>query len=214
MIGDLSISLVMPCRNEASHLPAIIAAVPPFFDEILVVSNASTDGTFEIGLEEMRHDTRLRMLKDDRTHNGIGYGYAHMSGIAAATCDVVVCADCDGTYPIRDAPRLLREMLEEGCAFASCSRYPDPRIPKKLQLGVYILNIEIAMLYGWHIGDSLSGMWVFLRDVVPYLHLTEGDWNLSPQIKLNAHRYLGGLSCELHVRQAVDRLGETKQSYF
>lgn len=212
MIGHYMVSLVMPCRNEAEHLESLIADVPDFYDEILLVSNCSTDDTVNVGKKIMKSVPRFRLIVDNRSAGGIGYGYAHMTGISAATGDIIVCADSDGTYPIDDASKILREMSRRHLSFASCTRYPDASIPHALQLGVRALNCEIFLLYGFHLHDSLSGMWVFKRSVVPQLHLTEGDWNLSPQIKLNAHKYLGSRFGEVKVSQKI-RLGETKQSY-
>ncbi|MBT1165570.1 glycosyltransferase family 2 protein [Bifidobacterium simiarum] len=212
MLGNHTLSLVMPCRNEEDHLATLIDTVPAYYDEIILVCNASTDGTYDLAQSLEAGNPRLQALRDDRTINGIGYGYAHMTGIAAATGDLIVCADCDGTYPIDDVPRILDDMTRRGLDFVSCSRYPADNIPWKLQLGVRTLNAEILMLYGLRIHDSLSGMWVFRRDVAPELQLSEGDWNLSPQIKLNAYRYLGRRFGEVHIRQRV-RSGSSKQRY-
>lgn len=213
MLGGKTVSLVMPCRNEAEFLECLIDEVPDFFDEIICVSNKSTDDTVEVGLRLEERVPRFKLLQDDRTANGIGYGYAHMTGISAAESEIIVCADSDGTYPIEDVPQLWRAMQAKGIKFASCTRYPDKSIPFKLQLGVKILNIEIAVLYGLKIHDSLSGMWVFTKSIVDSLDLTEGDWNLSPQIKLNAYKALGAHFKELKITQKV-RNGETKQNYF
>ncbi|PKV07474.1 glycosyltransferase family 2 protein [Bifidobacterium asteroides] len=212
MLYGLTISLVMPCRNEAKHLARMVAAIPDFYDEIICVSNKSTDNTVAIGRQLEKLYPRFHLLVDDRAVSGIGYGFAHMTGISRAKSSIIVCADSDGTYPIEDLPRILGIMKNRSLVFASCSRYPDKNIPFTLQLGVKVLNLEIFFLYAIIIHDSLSGMWVFERSVVPSLHLTEGDWNLSPQIKLNAHKYLGDRFGEIKVTQRT-RLGETKQSY-
>lgn len=212
MLNGSTISLVMPCRNEAKHLAQMVADIPDFYDEIFCVSNRSSDDTVKIGREIESSNPRFNLLVDDRVASGIGYGFAHMTGINKATGSIIVCADSDGTYPIEDLPRILGIMKNRGLSFASCSRYPDKDIPFTLQLGVKILNFEMFLLYAVIIHDSLSGMWVFERSIVPSLHLTEGDWNLSPQIKLNAHKYLGSRFSEIKITQRT-RLGETKQSY-
>ena len=211
-IGTHTVSLVMPCRNEAAHLVALIRTVPDFYDEIICVSNGSTDRTFETGRALEQEVPRLRMLRDDRVIDGIGYGFAHMTGIGEAQGDIIVCADSDGTYPIEDAPGIVRFMDDEDVTFVSACRYPDPSIPLMLRLGVTALNIEIRLLYGYPIHDSLSGMWVFRKAIVPELVLTEGDWNLSPQIKLNAIASQGRRFREVKIEQRV-RHGETKQDY-
>lgn len=211
-IGAHTVSLVMPCRNEAAHLAMLLRGVPDCYDEIICVSNRSTDDTYETGRALERELPRLRMLRDDRVLDGIGYGFAHMTGIAHATGDVVVCADSDGTYPIDEAPALVEQLDREDLTFISCCRYPDPSIPPMLRLGVTALNIEIRLLYGYRLHDSLSGMWVFRKSIVPALRLTAGDWNLSPQIKLNAIASQGKRFREVKIEQRV-RHGETKQNY-
>lgn len=212
-VNGLTVSLVMPCRNEGGHLANLISEVPDFFDEIICVSNKSTDSTVAIGNELQEKMSKFKLLRDDRTADGIGYGYAHMTGIAAAKGEIIVCADADGTYPVEDTPRILRIMEDNDLSFVSGTRYPTKEIPFKLKFGVQALNVEIFLLYGYIIHDSLSGMWVFRRSEVSSLRLTEGDWNLSPQIKLNAKKYLKKHFAEVKVIQKI-RHGETKQSYF
>lgn len=212
-VQSKTVSLVMPCRNECANLEIIFNGIPDFVDEIICVSNRSTDGTYEEGIELQKRYPKLRMLKDDRSINGIGYGFAHLTGLNAATGDIVVCSDADGTYPIEDTPRIMLEMGKRKLLAVSCSRYPDKNIPIKLQLGVKLLNLEIFLLYGYIIHDSLSGMWVFHREVIQELKLTAGDWNLSPQVKLNAKKYLHNQFAEIKILQK-QRIGETKQNYF
>jgi glycosyltransferase involved in cell wall biosynthesis len=43
------ISIVIPCRNEGNHLKEVINLIPEIIDEIIIVSNKSTDNTVEIG---------------------------------------------------------------------------------------------------------------------------------------------------------------------
>lgn len=216
MIKDKKISLVLPCRNEGSHLSEILEHVPDYIDEILVVSNKSKDDTFEVAQQISKNNHRVKALKDDRTIGGIGYGFAHMSGIKAATGDVIVGADGDATYPVDKIDTILSFMLKNDLDFISCNRYPlqnGVKIPFKLQLGVNLLNWEIRLLYGIKIKDALSGMWLIRREKADELKLTMGDWNLSPQIKINAAKNPNISFAEYSIAQN-QRLGETKQNYF
>lgn len=56
-------------------------------------------------------------------------------------------------------------------------------------------------------------MWVFRRTIVDDLALTMGEWNLSPQIKLNAMLSPQIAFTEYSIAQH-QRLGETKQAHF
>ncbi len=213
MIHGKKITLCLPCRNESAHLNEVIKRVPDYVDEVIVISNKSTDNTFAVA---KKIGGKVKAIKDDRTLNGIGYGYAHMSGIIAATGDIIVGADGDASYPINNIDKIVRYLLKNRLDFISCSRYPlqgNTKIPLKLRLGVSLLNWEVLLLYGYKMNDILSGMWAFRREVRDELGLTMGDWNLSPQIKINARKNPVITFKEYPIIQHV-RMGETKQNYF
>lgn len=205
------ITVCLPCRNEANHLKEVVDGIPAFVDEIIVVSNKSSDNTVEVA-----RSLGVTALEDNRTAGGIGYGFAHMTGIQAATGDIIVGIDGDGTYPIEDLSKVIDTMLDDELDFITCNRYPlqdGTQIPFKLRLGVTLLNLEVRLLYGLKIQDILSGMWVFRSEVRDQLELTMGDWNLSPQIKLNAARNPDIPYGEFSIKQH-QRKGDTKQHYF
>ena len=206
----LRVSVCFPARNEAGNLPRAVAAVPGFVDEVLVVSNRSTDDTLEVARK-----LGVRALEDNRTTKGIGYGYAHLTGLQAATGDVVAVADADLTYPIDRLANVLDSVVEDELDFVSCNRYPvlsGTTIPWRLRAGVTLLNWEARILFGIKINDILSGMWVVRREVVPKLELTMGDWNLSPQIKIRARTRAGLRVGEFPVEQH-QRGGLSHQRY-
>lgn len=210
MYKSKRVTVCLPCRNEANHLSEVIAGIPSFVDEIIVISNKSSDNTVEVAKK-----LGVKALEDNRVVGGIGYGFAHMSGIQAATGDIVVGIDGDGTYPIEDLAKVIDYMEADGLDFVTCNRYPlqdGTKIPFKLQLGVTMLNLEVRALYGLKIQDILSGMWAFRADVRDQLELTMGDWNLSPQIKLNAASNPRIAYGEFSIKQH-QRMGDTKQHY-
>lgn len=211
MYKNKKISLYFPCRNEEKHLDKVIAKVPNFVDEIIVVSNKSTDKTYEKAVE-----LGVKAYKDNRVIDKIGYGFANITGIKKATGDIIVSSDGDGTYPIENLNKILDFFIANNFDFVSCRRYPvkkGVKIPFKLKLGIYILNFETRLLYGIKIKDILSGMWIINKNIKNELNLTAGDWNLSPQIKINAFKNKKIKSGEYHIIQHL-RYGETKQNYF
>jgi putative flippase GtrA len=78
---------------------------------------------------------------------------------------------------------------------------------------VGILNTEVRVLRLRKIQDILSGMWVFKKEIRDDLALTAGDWNLSPQIKINAATNPRIRFAEYNIVQHK-RLGESHQHYF
>lgn len=208
-------SLVLPCRNEAPHLSKVIPSVPDYITEIIIVDNRSTDNTKSVCKKLSKHDSRIRYIYDSRQKNGIGYGYAIMTGLQAARGDIVIVADGDGSYPFSKIKPATDYMKKHHLDFVSCARYPvradsDP-ISFKLRFGTKILNILTRILYGYKFNDILSGMMIIYRESLPKLTLSAGDWNMSPQLKLEANKHLR--AGEFQISQQ-SRLGKTKQHYF
>ncbi len=66
------IKVIIPAYNEADSIAKVIAEIPDFVDEIIVVSNNSTDKT-----EENAAQAGATVLKENRK----GYGYACLKGM-------------------------------------------------------------------------------------------------------------------------------------
>lgn len=211
MYKNKRITVCLPCRNEGNHLKEVVKRIPDFVDEIIVVSNNSTDDTVAVAKK-----LKVTIIEDNRTIGGIGYGYAHMTAIENATGDIIVGADGDATYPIEDLKKVIDHLLLKKLDFISCNRYPlqeGTKIPFKLRLGVSTLNAEVRLLYGIKINDILSGMWVFKKEAKDGLNLTMGEWNLSPQIKINAARNPNIKFSEYSIAQH-QRLGDSHQNHY
>lgn len=184
MIRGKTITIVIPCKNEANIIGRCLDRIPRSIDEVIVVDNNSTDATASVA---KRHGARV--VKEKRTVDGIGYGFAHQTGIQKATGDYVVAMDGDDTYPVSCIPAILRYMDRNHIDIVSCNRLPltNPRaISKTRQIGIHLLNFLVFILYGHRVKDILSGMWVGKREALQELHMTSGDWNFSPEIKLSA----------------------------
>ena len=185
MIRNLPITLVMPCRNEAEALKAVLEELPKEIDEVIVVDNNSNDRTKYIARK-----FGARIFSETRKEkNGIGYGFAIKKGVFEAKGNIIVCMDGDGSYPVREITNIVNYLLTKDLDFISCNRLPFKE-PKRMSsirtFGVKALNIFTWFIYGHKIKDSLSGMWVFKRHVLNNLNLLEGGWNLSLEIKLKA----------------------------
>ena len=210
------ISLILPCRNESAHIEHVVKDIPKSITEIVIVDNLSRDDTAKVVKKIAKGDTRVRYIAEPRQKNGIGYGFAIMCGLQSARGEWCVVADGDGTYPFSD----IKPMLEFACAnkldFVSGARYPVSSgggslpIPLKLRMGVGALNLWVRILYGHKFADILSGMMMIRRADLSRLSLDAGDWNMSPQLKLEARKNLQ--AGEFHISQQ-DRLGKTKQNY-
>ena len=104
MYREKRISLVMPCLNEEQGLPEVARDLPAIVDQVIVVDNNSTDNTAAVA-----RSYGWTVVSETRR----GYGRAYKTGLAAATGDVIVTMDGDGTYPRNFIPILLDVMVEE-----------------------------------------------------------------------------------------------------
>lgn len=109
------LSVVIPARNEADNLPALVAEIRdalgdrvPF--EIICVDDGSTDDTVE-RLLALREDLpSLRILGHDRS---CGQSTAVLTGVRHARGDLIATLDGDGQNDPADLPAALEAWTRE-----------------------------------------------------------------------------------------------------
>jgi glycosyltransferase involved in cell wall biosynthesis len=202
MYRDLKLSVVIPCYNEEDGVREVIGRMPRSIDEIVVVDNNCTDRTAEVA-----RSLGARVVAEKVP----GYGAAYKAGLAAATGDVIVTLDGDGTYPPEEIERLVDTMIERRWDFLSGCRFPlsDPKaMGLTNRFGNWVLTAGAAVLFFKPIRDSQSGMWVFRRAMLDRMKLTSNGMPFSEEIKLEAllQGYRFG---ETHIPYG-SRIGEVK----
>ena len=202
MHRDQRITVVIPCYNEEDGIRLVIGRMPPVVDEIVVVDNNCTDGTAAVAA-----GLGARVILE-RTP---GYGAAYKAGLRAATGDLVVTMDGDGTYPPEEIVRLVDTLLDREWDFLSGCRFPlsnGASMHLTNRLGNWALTAAAAVLFFQPIRDSQSGMWVIRRPILERLRLTSDGMAFSEEIKLEA--VLAGFRFgETHIPYG-ERVGEVK----
>jgi len=202
MRHNLKLSLVIPCYNEEDGVREVIGRSPSEIDEIVVVDNNCTDKTAEVATSMGARVVAERIP---------GYGAAYKRGLPAATKDVIVTLDGDGTYPPESIPELVDTLVAKNWDFLSACRFPlaDPKaMGLTNQLGNWVLTATAMVLFFRPIRDSQSGMWVFKRSILDKLRVTSDGMPFSQEIKLEA--ILRGFRFgEAHIHYGA-RIGEVK----
>ena len=213
MINSKKVSLIIPVKNEQNSLRKMFKKIPSFVDKVIVVDNNSADKTAAIA---KRFGAKV-VKEPKRDKFGIGYGYAHQKGIKIANGDLIVAMDGDGTYPLGEIKDVVDFMNKNSLDFVSCRRFPLKKkaaISKVRQFGVWILNNQVRFLYRYPMGDILSGMWVMSRKAANKLKLSEGGWNFSCEIKLEALVDKDVAFGEYHIDHHYRLGSESKQNIF
>lgn len=138
------VTVVLPCRDEAQSLPAVLAAIPHGYSA-LVVDNDSADGTAAVA---RAHGARVV------TERTPGYGAAVHAGIAAADGPIVAVLDADGSLDPRDLPKLV-EAVEAGSDMALGRRRPVPGLgfPWHARLGNAAVCWRLRARHGLPVRD-------------------------------------------------------------
>ena len=103
--------VVLPCRDEAGALPAVLAAVPADMRAI-VVDNGSRDGTADVA---------RRLGATVVSEPSPGYGAAVHAGVVAASAPLLAVIDGDGSLDPGDLTRLA-DLVESGTATMAVGR--------------------------------------------------------------------------------------------
>jgi hypothetical protein len=104
---------------------------------------------------------------------------------------VIVTLDGDTTYPAEMIPDLVEVLEEEGLDFISCERMSKAEIgafSTTHRFGNWVLKVTMNILFGTHLKDSQSGMWVFRRSILPKLRITSDGMPLSEELKIEAFK--------------------------
>jgi glycosyltransferase involved in cell wall biosynthesis len=108
---DVTLSIVMPVFNERTSFRECLRRVleTPFRKEVIIVDDASTDGTTDL-LDRVAkdHPGIVRLIRHELNR---GKGAAVRTGIEHATGDIVVIQDADLEYDPRDYAQLVRPIV-------------------------------------------------------------------------------------------------------
>ncbi|MCE3550055.1 glycosyltransferase family 2 protein [Pseudonocardia sp. RS11V-5] len=172
--ADPTVSVVVPTRNEARNLQVVlpaIAAVRPAVHEVIVVDGNSVDGTVETARRVLPW---VRIVEQTRK----GKGNAMACGFAAATGDIIVMFDADGSADPAEIPAFVAA-LKAGADFAKGSRFArgggSDDITLLRRTGNAGLNGVANVLFGTRHSDLCYGYNAFWADLLPLLELPAVD---------------------------------------
>jgi glycosyltransferase involved in cell wall biosynthesis len=202
--GHDTVTVVIPTKNEAANLPWVLGRIPSWVDEVVVVDGRSTDGTIEVA-RSCRPDVVI--VRETRP----GKGAAIRAGFAAATSDVIVMIDADGSMDPFEIGRFVTA-IREGADLAKGSRRLDgggsADITPIRDLGNRALLLAANVLYGSRFSELCYGFMAVRRSSVGALALVSDGFEIETEIVVRAVR-AGQVVAEVPSFEYPRRSGES-----
>jgi glycosyltransferase involved in cell wall biosynthesis len=184
-----SLAIVIPARNEAPRLPAVLDMLPSSIPgvgriQVIVVDDGSSDGTGvgarSKGAIVVRHPVNL------------GKGAALRTGCEAALrlgAEVIVAMDADGQHQAADLPRILEPLVAGEIDIVLTYREPSARtMPAVLKFGNAALSGLVRILFGVAIRDSQCGLRAFAARAYPRLRWEARDYSVESEMLVRMAR--------------------------
>ena len=177
----------IPVYNEAKSVPAVLAEVRRYSNDILVIDDGSTDGTAAL----LTREEGITVVTHPKNR---GYGAALKTAFEYAReqgYDVLVTMDCDGQHEPARIPVLLEAM--HGVNIVSGSRYfrdfrQDTPAPTDRRFINATITRELNERLGLDITDAFCGFKAYDRRAIESLAITEPGWGMPLELWVRAAR--------------------------
>jgi glycosyltransferase involved in cell wall biosynthesis len=176
------VSFVIPTLNEAKNLRSLLPRIPDWVQEVIIVDGRSTDGTVAIA-RQLREDVRIVM--EPRP----GKGVALQAGFNAATGEIIVMMDADGSMAPEEAILFVGALMSgadlvKGSRFMQGAGSEDISIVR--HLGNWSLTQLVRLLYGCSFSDLCYGYVAFWRKHVDTLGCDCDGFEIETLINVRA----------------------------
>ncbi|MCK9356174.1 MAG: glycosyltransferase [Dehalococcoidia bacterium] len=193
IVAAPSVSVIIPCHNEAKNLLTLLPEVARVLDdarlpwEVIVVDDNSADDTSEAVRRLSPQHTSLRLVERRDGHPGVGRTLR--AGFAAATSSIVITMDGDGSHAPADLPRLI-QAINEGADLTIGSRYGEWKGDRHMALSRRIISgaysVAARVLLGTPVADLTSGYRAIRREALDRLALKADGFEIHAEIHLKA----------------------------
>jgi glycosyltransferase involved in cell wall biosynthesis len=179
-----TVSVIIPAKNEAANLEHVLPRIPEWVDEVILVDGHSTDQTVAVGRALL---PTIRVV----AQRGRGKGDALRAGFAAATGDLIVMLDADGSTDPAEIPAFVAALLD-GADFVKGSRFTQgggtADMSTLRRLGNWGFTTLVKALFGGGFTDLCYGYNAFWRRTLPQLALDGDGFEIETIMNVRALR--------------------------
>jgi glycosyltransferase involved in cell wall biosynthesis len=199
-----TVSVVVPALNEEESIGWVVDNIPGWVTEVVLVDGLSIDGT-ELVASDRRPDI---VVVHQRAR---GKGAALRAGFAAATGDIIVMIDADGSTDPGEMGRFLDALLA-GADFVKGSRNLSGGGSTDFTLLRHLGNLGFVwaanLLFGTRFSDLCYGYCAFWRSDLDRLGLTADGFEIEMELICSAVK-AGMAIAEVPSMERTRRAGES-----
>jgi len=176
--------VIIPTLNEAGNFPYVLNTLPAWVHEVIVVDGLSRDDTERVA-KVLRPDVRI-IRQTTR-----GKGAAMRAGLQAATGDILIAMDADGSMD-GAAIEAIREALVQGADYVKGSRFCEGAgsadITRIRRLGDMGICWMIRILFGARYSDVTYGFLGLWANKLSSIDIDSDGFEVETLIGIRAHR--------------------------
>ena len=182
---DSSLSIVVPCYNEAENIPVVFPPLLAFAKErnwrVIAVDDGSRDETRALLLKMKENAPHLEVVCHKLNR---GYGAASKTGLRAVETEYAISIDADGQHRLEDVEKCYRRIVETDADLVVGERVNNKSGGYR-SLGKWVIRTFASMLLSLPVRDLNSGMKCYrMSDALSYLDLCPDTMAFSDVILL------------------------------
>lgn len=153
---SVTVSVIIPARNEAGNIPAIFERIPIFGSslELIFIEGHSNDATYSTIENEIRNHlaASCKLLKQ----TGEGKGNAVREGFALASGKILMILDADLSVPPENLEYFYEALISGKVEFANGVRLIYPMEAEAMQFLNLVGNKFFSILFSWLLGQPIK----------------------------------------------------------
>lgn len=173
--------VIVPAYQEEGRIGRVVEGIRKYCDHVVVIDDASTDGTSEEAKEAgavlIRHGANM------------GQGASLNSGFKYAgkrAFDFVITMDADGQHDPDDIPAFVEAYARTGTAVLVGNRMGDPgTMPLVRRLTNRFMSWLLSRKMNQYVPDTQCGFRLYARDVIPFIFAESQRYDAQSEVLLH-----------------------------